>query len=329
MTQPLLAIQGLNVGFKVFEGEMKVLKEVNMTVNAGEKIGLIGEMGCGKTTTMKTIIRLLAEPAANITGGRIMFNGTDTLSMSRGEFQKIRRNSLSMIFEDPTAALNPVYTIGTQVRDAVYAAGNFKSKPTRAEVQARAVRALEEVALPDPERVLNNYPVQLSGGMRQRVCIAMALLSASDLLIADEPDTSLDVTIKDQVLRLLNDLVERKGTSIILVTHSLGAVRKMTDRIYVMYAGSIMETAPTNMFFTEPLHPYSRVLVASAPRLTGRGIGEGIAGRIPDYINPPAGCRFSPRCELAVDECIHHRPEMREIRPDHFVACPQVDPVVA
>ena len=323
MAETLLEIQDLSVGYKVFEGRMKVLHRVGMTVRTGEKVGLIGEMGCGKTTTMKAITCLLPQPPAQITGGRILFQGRDLLTLNRREIQKIRRSNLSMIFEDPTAALNPVYTIGQQVRDAVRYSGIAGRKPSKAEIQARAVQALEEVSLPDPERVLKNYPIQLSGGMRQRICIALALLSATDLLIADEPDTALDVTIKDQILRLLNNLVRKKGTSIILVTHSLGAVRKMTDRIYVMYAGSILETAPTDLFFKQPVHPYARMLIEAAPRLTGRGIGEGIAGRIPEYINPPAGCRFSPRCQQATPECINQPPEMVSIAPDHYVACHQ------
>jgi peptide/nickel transport system ATP-binding protein len=318
---PLLEIKDLEVWFKVFEGNLKVLNGVNLHVGAGERVGLVGEMGCGKTTTMKTVTRLLSEPPAIIKGGQVVFKGRDMLQMSKREIQGIRRNNLSMIFEDPTAALNPVYTIGTQIRDAVRFSGILGDKPSKKDVQAAAIKALEEVSLPDPARVLTNYPIQLSGGMRQRICIALALLSASDLLIADEPDTALDVTIKDQILRLLDDLVEQKGTSIILIIHTLGAVRKMTDRLYVMYAGTILEAAPTKELFLNPAHPYSRLLLESAPRLTGGGIGEGIVGRIPEYIAPPPGCRFHPRCPEAREECRTERPVWKEINPGHEVAC--------
>lgn len=322
MAAPLLEVRDLSVGFRVFEGEMKVLNKVDLTINQGEKVAIIGEMGCGKTTAMKAVARLLPSPPAGITSGQVLFKGRDLLKAGRWEFQKIRRHNLSMIFEDPTAALNPVYTIGTQVRDAVrYSVASGSGRMKKADIQARAVRALEEVSLPDPERVLKNYPIQLSGGMRQRICIALALLSASDLLIADEPDTALDVTIKDQILRLLNELVQSKGTSIVLVTHSLGAVRKMTDRVYVMYAGAVLESARTADFFRNPAHPYSRLLLEAAPHLTGRGIGEGITGRIPDYINPPAGCRFSPRCPEAGPDCAERRPQMVTVETGHQVAC--------
>ena len=321
MDTPLLQIKDLEVWFKVFEGSLKVLNRVNLEVGAGERVGLVGEMGCGKTTTMKAVTRLLSEPPAVIRGGEVRFKGRDLLKASKREVQRVRRNNLSMIFEDPTAALNPVYTIGTQVRDAVRFSGILGSEASKAKIQEAAVRALEEVSLPDPGRVLKNYPVQLSGGMRQRICIALALLSTNDILIADEPDTALDVTIKDQILRLLDDLVEKKGTSIVLISHTLGAVRKMTDRLYVMYAGTILESAPTKELFLNPAHPYSRLLLESAPRLTGGGIGEGIEGRIPEYIDPPAGCRFHPRCPEAREECASKRPVMVEASPGHYVAC--------
>ena len=321
MSTPLLEIKDLEVWFKVFEGNLKVLNGVSLKVDPGERVGLVGEMGCGKTTTMKAVTRLLSVPPARIMGGQVLFKGRNILAMNRREVQKIRRNNLSMIFEDPTAALNPVYTIGTQISDAVRFSGILGDKSSKREVQAAAVKALEEVSLPDPARVLKNYPVQLSGGMRQRICIALALLSATDLLIADEPDTALDVTIKDQILRLLDDLVERKGTSIVLISHTLGAIRKMTDRLYVMYAGSILESSPTRELFLDPAHPYTRLLLESAPRLTGGGMRAGIKGRIPEYLDPPPGCRFHPRCDQAGEECRRVKPPLVKIGPDHEVAC--------
>jgi len=321
MSELLLEIKDLNVSFKVFGGVLKVLDGINLTVNKAEKIGLVGEMGCGKTTTAKTIMRLLQSPPAVIDKGEIIFKDRSLFNLNHREFMKIRRNEISMIFEDPTAALNPVFTIGTQVRDAVKYAGDTNRRLSKKELQKGAIKTLEAVQLPDPERVLQFYPNQLSGGMRQRICIAMALVSASDLLIADEPDTSLDVTIKDQILRLLNNLVEDKHTSIILVSHSLGSVRRTTDRVYVMYAGSIVEYATTAELFKKAYHPYTIGLLASTPRLTGGGISTGIPGRIPDYKNPPTGCRFHPRCEKAMPICKVEKPPEFVIDEDHKVAC--------
>jgi peptide/nickel transport system ATP-binding protein len=223
-----------------------------------------------------------------------------------------------MIFQDPTAALNPVFTIGEQLMDAIKYSGKSSSKK---EIRARAVQTLKDVALPDPERIMKNYPIQLSGGMRQRICIAMALVTGSELLIADEPTTSLDVTIQDQVLRLLEELVEERNTSTILITHTLGIVREWTDRVYVMYAGSMVEAAKTKGLFSNPLHPYTQGLMGAVPKLTGGGIAEGITGRIPDYLNPPAGCRFHPRCERAMPVCKKTRPPFFNVGDDHQVAC--------
>ena len=321
MSAPLLEIKNLDVWFRVFQGNLKVLDGLNLTVGPGEKVGLVGEMGCGKTTTMKALMRLLPTPPAKIKGGEIYFKGRELLSMRTSDFQHVRRKEISMIFEDPTAALNPVFTIGTQLLDAARYSGIVGDRPSNRNLRKRVIQALEEVSLPDPERVLKNYPIQLSGGMRQRVCIAMALLGTNDLLIADEPDTSLDVTIKDQILRLLNSLVIQKGTSIILISHSLGAVRGMTDRLYVMYAGSIVESAKTKELFASPQHPYSQALIASTPRLTGGGIGEGIGGRIPEYLNPPQGCRFNPRCKFVMPVCREKKPPLFSVGGSHAVAC--------
>jgi peptide/nickel transport system ATP-binding protein len=321
MSDTILSISDLNVSFSVFGGQLKVLDGVNLDIQKGEKIGLVGEMGCGKTTTMKAVLRLLQTPPAKVNTGSILFKDQELLSMPKKAFQKIRRNHISMIFEDPTAALNPVFKIGTQLRDAVKYSENFVKKPTKKELTEGAIKALEAVSLPDPDRVLEFYPLQLSGGMRQRVCIAMALLSASDLLIADEPDTSLDVTIKAQILNLLNDLVAERNTSIILISHSLGAVRNMTNRVFVMYAGSIVESSETMSLYANPLHPYTKGLLESTPKLSGGGIGNGIPGRIPEYLNPPTGCRFHPRCVHAVTECQNKKPPFFQVDEHHKVAC--------
>jgi len=272
-------------------------------------------------------MRILANNAI-IPEGEILFKNRDILKMKSSELVKIRRKNISMIFEDPTAALNPVFTVGTQLKDVIKY--STQSTTIRKEdrkngkgegIFTKAIQILKEVSLPDPERVLKNYPVQLSGGMRQRISIAMALKSANDLLIADEPGTSLDVTIKDQIFRLLQDLVTKKNTSIILVSQSLGEVRSMTERVYVMYAGSIVETADTIDLFSNPLHPYTKGLLRATPKLTGEGIGEGIEGHIPDYLSVSSGCRFFPRCRYSKPECKKEKSPLIEVSKDHYVAC--------
>jgi len=268
----LLEIEGLRVEFKVYGGILKVLDGVNFRVDAGEKVGLVGETGCGKTTTMKAVLRILPMPPARLTGGRITFKGDELLKMSDKELRKIRGRGISMIFQDPTAALNPVFTIGQQLGPVIQHASPENKSLSKKEIRSKALVPLKEVALADPERLLDSYPVQLSGGMRQRICIGMALATDPELLIADEPGTSLDVTIQDQVLRLLHDLVQRKGTSVVLITHTLGIVRQMTDRVYVMYAGNMVEQAGTKELFSNPLHPYTQGLMKAVPRLTGGGV---------------------------------------------------------
>ena len=317
----LLDIRDLRVVFDVFGGTLKVLDGVDFTVRSGEKVGLVGETGCGKTTTMKSVLRVLPMPPARVTGGEIYFKGRDILQMTSRELGQVRGEGMAMIFQDPTAALNPVITIGRQLEAAVKYSAARDKRLSGKEIRARAVEALKEVALPDPERLLKNYPFQLSGGMRQRVCIAMAVAGDRELIIADEPGTSLDVSIQDQILRLLQRLAEEINTSVILITHTLGVVREIADRVYVMYAGNMVEVAPTRQLFSQPLHPYTVGLMAAVPKLTGGGIADGIPGRIPDYLNPPAGCRFHPRCERAMPVCRSDKPRFVKVSEDHEVAC--------
>jgi peptide/nickel transport system ATP-binding protein len=320
MSTPLLEIKDLHVHFNVYGGTLKVLDGVYFTVHSGEKVGLVGETGCGKTTTMKSILRVLPVPPARIPGGEIYFKGRDVLKMGGDELRRVRSEGISMIFQDPTAALNPVFTIGQQL-EAVIKYSIEGKKLSRKGIREQAIVPLKEVAMPDPERMLDSYPIQLSGGMRQRVCIAMALVASRELLIADEPGTSLDVTIEDQILRLLHQLVEEKGVSVILITHTLGVVREMADRVYVMYAGNMVEVASTKELFAQPLHPYTHGLMAAVPRLTGGGVSDGIPGRIPDYLNPPLGCRFHPRCPRAMDICRQEKPRFYKLDDNHEVAC--------
>lgn len=321
MPTPLLEIRDLHVWFRVFEGILKVVNGANFIVWPGEKVSLVGETGCGKSVMVRSIMRLLSMPPAIIPKGKILFKGKNILKMGKVELQEIRKKEISMIFQDPVTALNPVFTIGTQLGDAIRSMEGSKRNMTRDSIRKRAIQLLKEVSLPDPERILRSYPIQLSGGMCQRICITTALATANELIIADEPGTSLDVTIQDQIMRLLEELVEKLGTSIILISHALGAVRNMTDRVYVMYAGSIVELAKTKDFFAHPLHPYSQGLLLATPRLTGGGIREGIPGDVPDYSNPPAGCRFYPRCKYAMPICKDKKPPTFKVDEGHEVAC--------
>ncbi len=240
--------------------------------------------------------------------------------MKDGEVKQLRGAGLSMIFQDPTMSLNPVFTIGEQMFEAIRNSG--QEGCTRKDVQQElAVKALKETSMPDPERILLSYPFQLSGGMRQRVCIAMSLATPRDVVIADEPTTNLDVTIQDQVLKILKDRVESKNSSLILITHSLGVARETSDRIYVMYAGNMVETAPTAELFKRQLHPYTQALMRCIPRLSGGGVAEGIPGRIPNYLDPPKGCRFAPRCPRAVKRCHEEKPEFYDAGSGHQAAC--------
>jgi peptide/nickel transport system ATP-binding protein len=318
MANQLLETENLHTNYTIYEGILKVLNGVEIKLRKGEKLGLIGESGCGKTTTMRAIMRILADNAT-IPRGRILYEGKDVLKMSEREIQKIRRENISMIFQDPTASLNPVFTIKDQLFDVIKFSTN--EELTKEEILERAIKVLKSVALPDPDRILKNYPIMLSGGMRQRISIAMALVSASELLIADEPGTNLDVTIQDQILRIIGQLVEERGTSIILISHALGAVKGLVDKVNVMYAGNIIESAPTEDLFSGPLHPYTIGLFQTVPKLTGGGIPEAISGRIPDYINPPPGCRFEPRCKQAMPICQKELPNFMSVGGGHEVRC--------
>lgn len=322
MNQPILAINDLKANYRVFGGELKVIDGLNLEVRKGEKVGLVGETGCGKTTTMKSILRILPKPAGLIKGGEIIFEGKDLLKLKESSMVKLRREKMSAIFQNPSAALNPVFTVGEQLFDAIkYSRIGGQRVTEKKEIKKKALEVLKDVALPDPERLLTNYPFQLSGGMKQRICIALALVTTSDLLIADEPTTNLDVTIQDQILRLLIKLIEERQTSTIYITHSLGLVRQFMDRVYVMYAGSTVEVAKTNDLFKNPRHPYTIGLLKAVPKLTGGGISLGIPGRVPDYLKPPEGCRFYSRCEGKMEICEKEKPKFTKIKEDHMVAC--------
>jgi len=318
----LLDVKELHVGFKIFEGYLDVLNGVKLTVEEGERVGLVGETGCGKTTTVKSILCVLPIPPARIAGGEIFYRGKDILKMKRREIQRLRRAELTAIFQDPLMSLNPVFTVGTQLRDIVKdSLGTSGKKLTKKQITTRCIEALKETGMPDPERIMSNYPIQLSGGMRQRVCIAEALSTTAQLLLADEPTTNLDVTIQDQILRKLDELVDEKNVSVLIITHSLGVVMDLTQRLYIMYAGTMVEEGQTEELFARPLHPYSQGLMESVPKLTGEGVSDGIPGHIPNYLDPPAGCRFEPRCKHAMPICQTEKPPLFNVENGRHVAC--------
>lgn len=318
----LLEIRDLRVGFRIFEGFLSVLNGVDLQLGEGERVGLVGETGCGKTTIVKSILRVLPTPPARVTGGEIVYRGKDILKMKRREVRNLRRREVTAVFQDPLSSLNPVFTIGTQLRDIVKdSLGGSDKKLTKREITARCVTALKETGMPDPERIMSSYPVQLSGGMRQRVCIAEALSTRAQLLLADEPTTNLDVTIQDQILRKLDELVEEKGVSVLMITHSLGVVMDLAERVYIMYAGNIVEGGETKGLFGQALHPYTQGLMKSVPKLTAEGIGDGIPGRIPNYLSPPSGCRFHPRCEHVMPVCEEEKPPLLSVDGGRKVAC--------
>lgn len=327
----MLNVTDLSVYFNVFEGEAKVINGINLYLAEGETVSLVGETGCGKSVTIKTILRILPIPPARIVGGHIMYKGQDVLALGEKELSSLRGREIALIPQEPMSSLNPVFTIDEQFTELILWQGHHRARLMdrlvksfdRAEKKTARERALDlltKMNIPDPLRVMKSYPVQLSGGMSQRVLIAMALAGNPSLLIADEPGTALDVTTQEQILQLLKDRVEKENLSILYITHSLGVARGMTGRIYVMYAGEIVEEAPTHEMFRAPRHPYTQGLLAAIPKLTG-GKVVGIDGRIPDYVDPSPGCRFEPRCEHAIAKCQEVRPDLIRIGPRYRVAC--------
>ena len=318
-TEKVVDVKDLHISFRTFKGYPHVLNGVNVHVNKKERISIVGETGCGKTTTVNAIAQILARQA-RIDKGEIYFKGKDVLTMPQKELKRLRAENVSIIFQDPIASLNPVFTIGQQLKEVIRYSG-IEGAGDKKVQEEKAISALKETSLPDPERIMDSYPFQLSGGMRQRICIAMSLATPRDLVMADEPTINLDVTIQDQVLKTLRQRVEEKESALILITHSLGVAREMADRIYVMYAGNMVETASSKEIFKECLHPYTKGLMSCIPKLAGGGIAEGIPGHIPNYLDPPKGCRFAPRCPYASSRCNEAQPPMFEAAPEHYVAC--------
>jgi oligopeptide/dipeptide ABC transporter ATP-binding protein len=321
---PLLDIRRLRTHFKTPQGTVRAVDDVSLTVAAGEVLGIVGESGCGKSVLSLSILRLLPMPPAFFAGGQILFDGQDLLKGSTEEIRRIRGNRISMIFQEPMSALNPVFTIGNQLAEVF----RVHQSLGKAEALEKAVTMLETVGVPAPRRRVKEYPYQLSGGMRQRVMIAMALACRPALLIADEPTTALDVTIQAQILDLMEQLRRDLDTAIIMVSHDLGVIAETAQRVVVMYTGKIMEAAETVALFDTPLHPYTRGLMKAIPAVTSRrdqGELYEISGVVPSLLDLPPGCPFNPRCPLVGNICRRREPELREAAPGHWAACWMVE----
>ena len=313
----LLEIKNLKMDFGADAGAVRAIDDVSLVIGTGETVCLVGESGCGKSVTAQSIARLVPTPPANYVGGEILLHGRDTLKMSPRELCGIRGGVVSYVFQEPGAALNPVFRIGAQIKESLKL-----HQPAKAS-DAEVIRLLKLVGIPAPESRIKNYPFEMSGGMQQRVMIAMALASEPKLLVADEPTTALDVTIQAQILELLRDLKQRLGMAILLITHNLGIVGDMADRVAVMYAGQIVELSPARELLRRPLHPYTRALMNSVPKLRGDADRlSAIPGHVPRIGNFPPGCRFAPRCPIARPECSEKIPELIEVEPGRFVRCP-------
>ena len=312
----LLRVSDLHLRFRLFEGVSHVLNGVNLEVGRGERVAVVGESGCGKTVTLRLIMGLVGQNNAQVSG-RVEFDGTDMLGSSPSKLRDLRGRRICPIFQDPVASLNPTFTILDQMGTVIRRGSKAK---TRAEVYELAKSALAQVAVADPERVLSAYPFQLSGGLNQRVLIAMALVNQPDLILADEPGTALDVTVQEQTLRLMRGLTEKQGSAVLLISHNLGVVREFASRVYVMYAGSVVEEGRTEQIFSSPKHPYTQALMVSVPKLSGGGLPQGIDGFVPDYTQPPPDCRFHPRCPHAREACKQDQP-LRELGSGHKAAC--------
>ncbi len=318
MPQQLLDIENLRTYFYTREGTIPAVDGVTFHIDRGETLGLVGESGCGKSVTALTILQLIPQPPGRIESGEILFNNEDLLKKSTKEIRNIRGNKISMIFQEVMTSLNPVLRIGRQLSEAIEIHQNLD----RRQAMDKAVELLRVVGIPLPHKRINEYPHQLSGGMRQRVMIAMAIVCNPELLIADEPTTALDVTIQAQVLELMKELKRMLQTSILIISHDLGVVAEMADRVIVMYAGKIVEESKVGQLFSHPLHPYTRGLLNSIPRLTGeRGKLSIIEGVVPRPTDFPEGCRFHPRCTQVHDQCKDQEPPLMKLNDGRRVSC--------
>ncbi len=329
MSGPLLEIRGLTTAFHTDEGSLRAVDDVSLVIPRGATVGVVGESGCGKSVTALSVMRLVPEPPGKLEAGEILFEGRDLMKLSEREMRGLRGNDIAMIFQEPMSSLNPVYRVGAQIGESL----RLHRKMSKKDAEARAVQLLRQVGIPAPEQRVRDYPHSLSGGMRQRVMIAMALACEPKLLIADEPTTALDVTIQAQILTLLRDLQRDTGMSVMLITHDLGVVAEVADFVVVMYAGRVVETARTEELFANPQHPYTRGLMGSLPGVRKRSESatakqqDGsrrrlatIRGVVPDLRSLPAGCRFRDRCDVAIAACAAEEPKLLG-KGEHRAAC--------
>jgi peptide/nickel transport system ATP-binding protein len=325
MTETLLEIRDLKTWFRTDDGMVRAVDGVSLSIDAGETLAVVGESGCGKTVTARSVLKLIDMPPGRFEAGRIVWRGRDLIPLDAAEMDKVRAREIAMVFQEPMTSLNPVYTVGDQIAESLRTHGGLSRKAA----MEGAVEMLRLVQIPNAERRVADYPHQFSGGMRQRVMIAMALACRPKLLIADEPTTALDVTIQAQILELLADMKARFGMAVMLITHAMGVVAENAQRVAVMYAGKVVEEAPVEELFGNPRHPYTQGLIRSIPRVDARARGEGhgrtrleqIPGTVPSLLDPPAGCRFANRCRHATDACREAEPPLRHVASDHKVAC--------
>jgi peptide/nickel transport system ATP-binding protein/oligopeptide transport system ATP-binding protein len=318
LVDKLLELKNLKTYFFTEEGVSKAVDGVNFEIYPGETLGVVGESGCGKSVTSLSVMRLIPEPPGKIVEGEILFKGRDITRLSQAEMRKIRGNEISMIFQEPMTSLNPVFTIGDQISEAIIIHKNVSKK----EAMEQSVEMLRKVGIPLPEQRVHEYPHQLSGGMRQRVMIAMALSCDPELLIADEPTTALDVTIQAQILDLMNSLKDKFNMSIMMITHDLGVIAEICDRVAVMYAGKIVEYTDVKTLFASPKHPYTWGLMNSIPRMDKEVERlTAIPGIVPSSLDFPEGCKYNTRCPLADEKCIAEEPEIEEVEKGHKVRC--------
>ena len=320
MDTPLLEIRDLKTWFKTDDGMVRAVDGVSLSINPGETLAVVGESGCGKTVTARSVLKLIDMPPGRFEAGQILWKGRDLIPLPASEMDKIRSREIAMVFQEPMTSLNPVYTVGKQIAESLRAHGILSG---RAAIDG-AIEMLRLVQIPNPERRVNDYPHQFSGGMRQRVMIAMALACKPKLLIADEPTTALDVTIQAQILDLLADMKTRFGMAIMLITHAMGVVAENAQRVVVMYAGKVVEEANVVELFAHPRHPYTQGLIRSIPRVDAAAHSRErlaqIPGTVPSLLNPPKGCRFADRCSFVMDACRSAEPPLRQVAPNHKVA---------
>jgi len=325
--EPLLSVRNLAVSFFTYAGEVKAVRGVSWELNRKETIAIVGESGCGKTVTIQTVMGLLQRPPGRIMSGEVIFEGEDIINYTPREMREIQGNKMTMIFQDPLTYLNPTMKVGDQIAEAYLE----HHKGSKREAYERVLQMMRLVSLPTPERNMKSYPHQLSGGMRQRVIVAMALISEPAVVFADEPTTALDVTIQAQIIDLMNSLKDKVDTSIVLITHDLGVVARMAERVYVMYAGKIVEHADVDTIFARPCHPYTWGLLGSIPRLDSKVKDPlvSIPGTPPDLISPPKDCAFAPRCKYVMNICARLEPGYYSLdEPGHYAACWLLEPSV-